>query len=165
MKMHKNKICGPKWGPARGGPQRRKPNFFFELFNFWGDFQWFLIFGSIFTYVGQNYWPDSHEIIHLMHFPCILHAFFIIFQCFYTFLAWTRNCGAPQGPEGGPESTISNSCKKCVKINENAWKTWKMHEKWCTSIIFSAYGISCYLRRELEFHRITFKNHRLSVRK
>ena len=66
-----------------------------------------------------------------MHFPCILHAFFFS-NIFTHFLHELEIVGAPQGPEGGPESTISNSCKKCVNILEKNEKcmqnTWKMHD-------------------------------------
>ena len=67
---------------------------------------------------------------------CIFHVFCMhcsFFSNIFThFLHELEIVGAPQGPEGGPESTISNSCKKCIKTLENNEKcmqnTWKMHD-------------------------------------
>ena len=61
----------------------------------------------------------------IMHFSCMFMHFPSIFIIFFNIFPISKIVGAPQGPEGGPESTIFEIGKNIDKNDENAWK---MHE-------------------------------------
>ena len=71
----------------------------------------------------------------IMHFSCIFMHFPCIFIVFVDIFPISKIVGAPQGPEGGPESTIFEIGKISTKIMKMHGKCMKIHEK-CMILYF-----------------------------